>query len=164
MGQLAINARRFDPYEGFRFRLKWGGRHVAGFASCSSLGDAAPSPFEGVGGGAHPGVVKLRLGTGSTLTLEHGTTHDFEFFRWASQAWGAASGGEGDELLRELSLELYSEGEERVATYALHRAWPSGFEASPQLDATATATAMSIERLALTHEGYALVAELEPPR
>jgi hypothetical protein len=141
MGQLAVNAKRFDPYEGFRFRLKWGGRHVAGLSHCSGL--------EG----------------GATITLERGTTHDFEFFRWSGGAWTPASGGaDPEELRRDLVIELYSESDELVAAYALRRAWPSGFVALPDLDARATATAMAIERIALEHEGCERVADTAPPR
>ena len=141
MGQLAVNAKRFDPYEGFRFRLKWGGRHVAGLSHCIGL--------EG----------------GATITLERGTTHDFEFFRWAGEAWSTEADGAGPEgLRRDLVIELYSEGDELVGAYTVRRAWPAGFLALPELDARATATAMAIERITLEHEGCERVPEVAPRR
>lgn len=141
MALLAQNARRFDPYEGFRFRLKWGGRHVAGLSRCSGLEE------------------------GAAIVLEAGTTHDFEFFRWASEAWGAAAGGAGsEELRRDVVIELYSDSEELMGAYAVHRAWPSSFLALPDFDATANATAMAIDRMTLENEGCERVADAAPPR
>jgi phage tail-like protein len=37
MAQFTVNARRFDPYKNFKFRVKWDGRYVAGISKVSAL-------------------------------------------------------------------------------------------------------------------------------
>ena len=36
MAQFTVNARRFDPYKNFKFRLKWDGRYIAGVSKVSA--------------------------------------------------------------------------------------------------------------------------------
>ncbi len=37
MPQFVVNPHRFDPYEQFKFRLKWDGRYVPGVCYVSGL-------------------------------------------------------------------------------------------------------------------------------
>ena len=37
MPQFTVNTHRFDPYQNYRFRVKWDGRYVAGITKVSSL-------------------------------------------------------------------------------------------------------------------------------
>ena len=37
MAQFTVNPSRFDPYENFKFRVKWDGRYVAGVSNISAL-------------------------------------------------------------------------------------------------------------------------------
>ena len=37
MAEFTVNARRFDPYKNFKFRVKWDGKYVAGISKVSSL-------------------------------------------------------------------------------------------------------------------------------
>jgi phage tail-like protein len=37
MAQFTVNARRFDPYKNFKFRIKWDGKYVAGLSKMGAL-------------------------------------------------------------------------------------------------------------------------------
>ncbi len=37
MARFNVNAQRFDPYKNFAFRVRWGGRNVAGFSKVEPL-------------------------------------------------------------------------------------------------------------------------------
>ena len=37
MAQFSVNTHRFDPYQNFKFRVKWDGRYVAGVSKVSAL-------------------------------------------------------------------------------------------------------------------------------
>ena len=37
MAQFSVNQQRLDPYKNFKFRVKWGGKYVAGVSKVSTL-------------------------------------------------------------------------------------------------------------------------------
>ena len=37
MARFTVNTTRFDPYLGFKFKVKWDGQYVAGLNKCSAL-------------------------------------------------------------------------------------------------------------------------------
>ncbi len=37
MAEFPVNPQRHDPYKGFKFRIKWDGRYVAGVSKVSEL-------------------------------------------------------------------------------------------------------------------------------
>ena len=37
MAQFTVNAKRFDPYKNFKFRVRWDGRDVAGLSKVGAL-------------------------------------------------------------------------------------------------------------------------------
>ena len=92
MAQFTVNARRFDPYKNFKFRLKWDGRYVAGICKCSPLKRSTEVVEHREGGDPStsrksPGRVKYEA-----ITLERGVTHDVDFEQWANKVWNFGSG------------------------------------------------------------------------
>jgi phage tail-like protein len=156
MPQFAVNPHRFDPYKNLKFRVKWNGRHVAGVSRVSGL--VRTTEVVEHREGADPSSVRRAPGRTDYLpiTLERGITHDTEFEQWADQVHRLHAGRGQEAALkdfrRDVVIELYNEAGQLVLAYNVYRAWPSTFQALPELDANATAVA--IQSLTLQHEGW----------
>jgi len=168
MAQFTVNARRFDPYKNFKFRLKWDGRYVAGICKCSPLKRSTEVVEHREGGDPStsrksPGRVKYEA-----ITLERGVTHDVDFEQWANKVWNFGSGMGSEVSLsdfrKDVILDLFNEAGQKVISYQLFRCWVSEFQALPDLDANANAVA--IQTLKLETEGwerdYAVTEPAEP--
>ena len=168
MAQFTVNARRFDPYKNFKFRLKWDGRYVAGISKCSPLKRSTEVVEHREGGDPStsrksPGRVKYEA-----VTLERGVTHDIDFEQWANKVWNFGSGMGSEVSLadfrKDVILDLFNEAGQKVLSYQLFRCWVSEFQALPDLDANANAIA--IQTLKLETEGwerdYAVSEPAEP--
>ena len=156
MAQFSVNARRFDPYKNFKFRVRWDGRYVAGVSKVGALKRTTEVVEHREGGDPStsrksPGRVKFE-----PITLERGVTHDPVFERWANKVWNFGSGLGAEVSLedfrKDLVLELYNEAGQLVIAYKVFRAWVSEFQALPDLDANANAVA--IQTLKLENEGW----------
>ena len=92
MAQFSVNARRFDPYKNFEFRVKWDGRYVAGISKVGSL--KRSTEMVGHRGGGDPSTSRKSPGRSSyeAITLERGVTHDVDFEQWANKVWNFGSG------------------------------------------------------------------------
>jgi len=130
LADLGPDRTRRDPYPNFRFRVKWDGRHVAGFGRLSPRKPSRRTTFEAV-------------------TLERGVTHDRDFEQWATKVWPAKP---SEAARRDLRVDVYDEVGRLRTAYKVLRAWVSEFQALPDLDANANAVA--IEHLKLEHEGF----------
>ena len=156
MAQFSVNATRFDPYKGFRFRLKWDGRYIAGISKVSALKRTTEVVEHRNGGDP----TSMRKSPGQTkyepLTLERGVTHDQDFDLWASLVWKLGNGAGSQIALngfrKDFILELHNEAGQVAIAYKIYRAWVSEYSALPELDANANATA--IQTLVLQHEGF----------
>lgn len=168
MAQFTVNARRFDPYKNFKFRLKWDGRYVAGISKCSALKRSTEVVEHREGGDPStsrksPGRTKYEA-----ITLERGVTHDIDFEQWANKIWNFGSGLGAEVSLadfrKDVILDLFNEAGQKVLSYQLYRCWVSEFQALPDLDANANAIA--IQTLKLENEGwerdYAVTEPAEP--
>ncbi len=168
MPQFAVNPNRFDPYENFKFRVKWDGRYVAGVSRISAL--RRMTEVVEHRDGDDPSSVRKAPGrtTYEPITLERGVTHDVEFESWANKVWSLGRGLGNEVSLKDfrkdLAIELYNEAGQLVRAYIVRRAWVSGYQALPELDANANEVA--IETLTLEHEGWerdpAVVEPVEP--
>jgi phage tail-like protein len=156
MTQFSVNTSRFDPYKNFKFRVKWGGRYVAGVSKVSAL-KRTTEVVEHREGGDHstarksPGRSKYE-----PITLERGVTHDPEFEQWANKVWNYA-GGAGKEVSlqdfrKDIILEFYNEAGQLALAYKIYRCWVSEYQSLPDLDANANAVA--IQHLKLENEGW----------
>jgi len=153
MPQFTVNPARVDPYKRFTFRVRWDNRYVAGVTRVSALTRTTDVVEHREGSDpntvhASPGVTRF-----APITLERGVTHDTEFETWANQVWSAGTPGVSlADFRKDLGIELYNEAGQIVLAYRVHRAWVSEYQAVGDLDAGASAVA--IERLVLTHEGW----------
>jgi phage tail-like protein len=165
MAQFTVNPQRFDPYQNFKFRVRWDGRPVAGVSKVGALKRTTEVVEHREGGDpstSHksPGRTKYE-----PITLERGVTHDTEFERWANRVWNYGSGLGMETSLKnfrkDLIIEVYNEAGQLAIAYKIYRAWVSEYQALPDLDANANAVA--IETLKLEHEGWERDGEVGEP-
>lgn len=155
MAQFSVNPQRFNPYKNYKFRVKWDGRHVAGFSKVSRL-MGSNEVVEHREGGDPSSSRRLPGRTmHESITLERGLTLDPEFEDWANGVWnvGSVLGSEVslETLRKEIILEVYNEAGHLALAYKIHRCWVSKFQALPDLDTNANAVA--IEHIKLESEG-----------
>jgi phage tail-like protein len=165
MAQFSVNARRFDPYKNFKFRVKWDGRYVAGVSKVSALKRSTEVVEHRNGGDPSssrksPGRTKYEA-----VTLERGVTHDTEFERWANRVWNFGSGLGKEVSLKDfrkdIIIEVYNDAGQLVLAYKVYRCWPSDFQTVSDLDANANAVA--IQTLKLENEGWERDIEVREP-
>jgi phage tail-like protein len=166
MAQFSVNAQRFDPYKGFKFRVKWDGRYVAGVSKIGAL-KRSTDPVEHREGGdpsssrKSPGRTKYEA-----ITLERGVTHDTEFEKWANKVWNFGSGLGAEVSLKnfrkDLIIEVYNEAGQLVLAYKVFRCWVSEYQALPDLDANGAA-AVAIQHIKLENEGWERDYEVTEP-
>jgi phage tail-like protein len=156
MAEFTVNARRFDPYKNFKFRLRWDGRYVAGVSKVSALKRTTEVVTHRHGGDPSSSRKSPGRSEFEALTLERGVTHDVEFERWANSVWNYGSGLGAEVSLqsfrKDIILDLYNEAGQLALSYKLFRCWVSEFQALPDLDANANAVA--IQTLKLENEGW----------
>src|SRR5262245_15119192 len=169
MAQFSVNPRRFDPYKGFKFRVKWDGRYVAGVCTVSKLTRSTELVEHREGGDPSttrksPGRTKFEA-----ITCGRGVTHDTEFEKWANKVWNFGSGLGTEVSLKDfrkdIIIEVYNEAGQLALAYKVFRCWVSEFQTLPDLDANSNA-AVAIQHIKLENEGWERdldVAEPEEP-
>jgi phage tail-like protein len=161
-----VNTHRHDPYKGFKFRVRWDGKYVAGVSKVGALKRTTEVVEHREGGDPStsrksPGRTKYEA-----IMLERGVTHDKEFEQWANKVWnyGAGLGAEVSlkDFRKEIIIEMYNEAGQLVIAYKVYNCWVSEFQALPDLDANANAVA--IQSIKLENEGWERDYEVvEPP-
>ncbi len=154
MPKFTVNSTRFDPYLGFRFKLKWDGQYVAGLNKCSALKRTTEVTawYEaGDSSGPHqiPGKTKY-----DPITLEAGVTYDTTFEDWANKVnnyQGPASSSLAS-FRKQITIEVYNTEGTKIFAYNVYNCWPSEYQALPQLDASGNA--VMITTLKLENEGW----------
>jgi phage tail-like protein len=154
MAKFTVNSTRFDPYLGFRFKIKWDGQYVAGLNKCSALKrttEVTPWYEGGDASGPHqiPGKSKY-----DPITLEAGVTHDTTFEQWANKVnnfQGPAASSLAT-FRKDITIEVYNTQGVIVLAYNAFRCWVSEYQALPQLDASANA--VMITMIKLENEGW----------
>lgn len=141
-----------NPYQNFRFRVKWDGRYVAGVSRVSALKRSTEvvKHHEGSTGTSRksPGRTEYEA-----ITLERGITHDVEFEKWANQVWKFGPGqAAASDFRKDLVIEVYNEAGQLVLAYKLSQCWVSEYQALPDLDANANGVA--IEQIKVENEGW----------
>jgi len=156
MAQFSVNAERFDPYKNFKFRVKWGGRYVAGVSKVGALKRTTDVVDHREGG--DPSMVRKSPAQTKyeAITLERGVTHDPEFEKWANKVWNFNSGLGNEVSLadfrKNITIEFYNEAGQLAISYNVFRCWVSEYQALPELDASGNAVA--IQTLKLENEGW----------
>jgi phage tail-like protein len=156
--EFTVNSNSDDPYKTFKFRVKWGGRYVAGLSKVSGLTRTTEVVTHREGGdpsSAHssPGQTQY-----VPITLERGVTHDLEFETWCNKVWAFANGsGEQQVSLKDfredITIELYNEAGQKVLAYNVYRCWVSEYTAMPA-DLDASANTVAIQSIKLQNEGW----------
>jgi len=128
-----------DPYRNFRFRVKWRGRYVAGFAEISAL----PVNMKRAGhlriGHRPPAIGPEGQGTPFFISLEHGVSYDLGFEQWISmvRSYGPAT-GKGSllpEYKTPLTIAMFDENGVGKGEYHLAECWVTEYRAVPSPDA-----------------------------
>jgi phage tail-like protein len=154
MAKFTVNTTRFDPYLGFKFKIKWDGQYVAGLNKCSALKrttEVTPWYEGGDSSGPHqiPGKTKH-----DPITLEAGVSQDRTFEEWATRV----NNFQGDAAMslatfrKDISIEVYNLQGQKVLAYNVFRCWVSEYQALPQLDAGGNA--VMITTVKLENEGW----------
>lgn len=156
MAQFTVNPTRFDPYKNFKFRVKWGGKYVAGISKCGGLKRSTDVVEHREGGDPSTSRKSPARTKYDAITLERGVTHDTEFEKWANKVWdlGAGLGAEVSlaDFRKDLIIDLFNEAGQKVISYKVYRCWVSEYQALPDLDANAGAVA--IQHIKLENEGW----------
>ena len=144
MAQFSMNPNRFDPYENFKFRVKWDGRYVAGVSKVSALRRSTESVTHREGGDPSAGRKSPGRTKHEAITLERGMTHDARFVQWANKVWnfGTDTGSDVslDDHCKDIIIDVFDEAGQKVVSYKVSRSWVSEFQAIPELDANANAS------------------------
>ncbi|HEY7390726.1 MAG TPA: phage tail protein [Bryobacteraceae bacterium] len=164
MAKFTVNSSRFDPYLGFKFKIKWDGQYVAGLNKCSALKrttEVTPWYEGGDSSGPHqiPGKTKY-----DPITLEAGVTHDTTFEQWADKV-NNFQGDAASSLAtfrKDISIEVYDTQGSKVLAYNVFRCWVSEYQALPQLDASGNA--VRISTMKLENEGWQRDVAVTEPR
>ena len=141
---------------GFKFRVRWNGREVAGVSRVSALRRQTEVVSHREGG--EPNTSRRSPGRTQfePITLERGRTHDPAFEQWANKVWnlGAGAGAEASlaEFRKDITIELLNEAGQVVMAFHVFRCWPSEYVALGELQANCGAVAF--ESLTLEQEGW----------
>lgn len=155
VAQFTVNANRLDPYKGFKFRVKWDGKYVAGVSKISALRRTTESVIYREGG--DQSTFRRSPGTTSydSIVLERGVTHDPAFEDWANLVHNVQ--GDADMSLKhfrkDIIVDLFNEEGQKVKSYKIYRCWPSEYVALSELNANNDASVL-IESLTLQIEGW----------
>ena len=156
MPQFTVNARRFDPYKNFKFRVKWDGRYVAGVSKVSALKRTTEVVKHREGGDQSSSRKSPGRTEFEAVTLERGVTHDIAFEQWANKVWNFGSGLGAEVSLKDfrkdIIIELYNEAGQLAVAWKVFRCWVSEFQTASDLDGNANA--VLIQTLKLENEGW----------
>ncbi|MFN0140324.1 MAG: phage tail protein [Pyrinomonadaceae bacterium] len=150
------NAKRYDPYKNFKFRLKFGDNNqvVAGISKVSALKRTTEVVKHRDGGDNSTDHKSPGRTSYDAITLERGLTHDAEFEGWANRVhpWTGDAAMDLVDYKRNLTLEMMNEKGHVVYRYFLYDCWVSEYTAMPELNSNANAVA--IESMKLELEGW----------
>jgi phage tail-like protein len=154
MPLFKVNTHRFDPYLGFKFRVKWDGVYVAGLSKCSALKRTTEAADWRSAG--DPSTARRIPGKSAydAITLEAGVTHDDTFEKWAE----SVNNFRGDPLMslknfrKDVTIDIYNLQGAKVLSYNVFRCWVSEYQAVSDLDTSSAA--VLIQRIKLENEGW----------
>ena len=150
------NAKRYDPYKNFKFRLKFGDNNqvVMGISKVSALKRTTEVVKHRDGGDNSTDHKSPGRTSYDAITLERGLTHDPEFESWANRIhpWAGDAAMDLVNYKRDLTLEMMDEKGHVAYRYFLYDCWVSEYTAMPELNSNANA--VSIESMKLELEGW----------
>ncbi|MHC4313201.1 MAG: phage tail protein [Planctomycetota bacterium] len=133
MAQFTANPHRFDPYQNFKFRVKWDGEYVAGLSKCSALKRTTE-------------VTSHREGGDPSSSRKQPGRTEYEAIA------GAGSEVSLKDFRKDILIDIFNEAGQKVLSYKVYRCWVSEYTAFPDLDANANAVA--IQSIKLENEGW----------
>ena len=164
--QFTVNASRLDPYKGFKFRIVWDGRVVAGVSRIGPLVRRTEVVEHRDGDDLSVAHRSPGLTSFDPIVIERGVTHDQEFEDWAAQAYafGASAGSEVSlaSFRKDIRIEVMNEAGQIVKAYNVFRCWVSEYQALPELDSNIAEVA--IESITIQNEGWERDAEIKEPQ
>ena len=154
MAKFTVNAKRYDPYRNFKFKIKIDNVYVAGLSKCSALKKTTEMVEWREGGDPStthklPGKTKY-----DAITLTAGVTHDITFEAWANQV----NNFQGDAAMslknfrKDIIIDVFNEAGQKVLSYKVFNCWVAEYQALPELDASANA--VMIQTVKLENEGW----------
>lgn len=163
MASFSVNTHRFDPYRGFKFKIKWDNQYVAGLSKCSAL--KKTTAMEEWREGGDPSTTRKLPGqtTYEAITLEQGITHDTTFEEWAN----LVNNFQGDAAMsllnfrKNVTIDVFNLAGQPVLSYNVYRCWVSEYQALPDLDAGGNA--IMIATIKLENEGWERDAAVTEP-
>lgn len=158
------NARRYDPYKNFKFRIIMDDKPVLGVSKAGALKRTTEVVKHRCGGENSVDHKSCGRTTYDGLTLERGVTHDREFEGWANKVH-PFSGDAGMDLVdykKDLTLEVMNEKGHVAFRYTLYHCWVSEYTSVPDLDANANAVA--IETIKIEMEGWDRDIDTKEPK
>lgn len=152
LARFSRNAERLDPYNGFKFRVKWDGRYVAGVSRVSGLRRTTEVTTFREGGDPNSTVKTPGRTEYGPITLSRGLTQDAAFDQWANNVGHSGAGTSLADFRKSITIELWDEAGQLVIAYDVSRCWPSEYVAFAELDATTPG--VLIESITLQNEGW----------
>jgi phage tail-like protein len=158
------NAKRFDPYKNFKFRVLWDNKPVLGVSKVSALKRTTEVVKHRDGADNSTDHKSPGRTTYDAITLERGLTHDPEFEKWANKVHPYSGDTAMDlaDYKKDLTLEMMNEKGHVVYRYFLYNCWVSEYTAMPELNANANA--VSIESLKIELEGWDRDLDTKEPK
>jgi len=154
MGIFTVNAYRLDPYQTFKFRIKWDNNYIPSILRVSPLRRVTESVSHRAGSEpSHPHVTP-GITRFEPIVIERGLTHDAAFEKWANLVFNL----QGDAAMslrdyrKDIAIELLNHQGVIVMAFKVYRCWVSEYQALSDLETVAGCPA--IERLVLQHEGW----------
>jgi phage tail-like protein len=154
MAKFTVNAKRYDPYRNFKFKIKIDNVYVAGLSKCSALKKTTEMVEWREGGDPStthklPGKTKY-----DAVTLTAGVTHDTTFEEWSN----LVNNFKGDASMslknfrKDIKIDVFNEAGQKVLSYDVFNCWVSEYQALPEVDASANA--VMIRTVKLENEGW----------
>jgi phage tail-like protein len=154
MAKFTVNAKRYDPYRNFKFKIKIDNVYVAGLSKCGALKKTTEMVEWREGGDPStthklPGKTKY-----DAITLTAGVTHDLTFEDWANKV----NNFQGDAAMslknfrKDIIIDVFNEAGQKVLSYKVFNCWVAEYQALPELDASANA--VMIQTIKLENEGW----------
>src|SRR6266498_1626039 len=154
MAKFTVNAKRYDPYRNFKFKIKIDNVYVAGLSKCSALKKTTEMVEWREGGDPStthklPGKTKY-----DAITLTAGVTHDTTFETWSN----LENNFKGDAFIslknfrKDIKIDVFNEAGQKVLSYDVFNCWVSEYQALPEVDASANA--VMIRTVKLENEGW----------
>ena len=168
MPQVSAAARPADPYENFRFKVKFstGTAYIAGVSKVSGLKRTTEVVKHRDGG--EPGTSRKLPGRTEyePITLERGCTQDLDFEQWANKVWSLRNSAGGLEtslkdFRKDIVIDVMDESGQKVLSYQVFNCWVSEYQSLSDLDANANAVA--IQHIKLENEGWERDLEVPEP-